>query len=282
MLSLIDVLQTSGIPYRLVGQNEHAREGWIQIDCPDCDERDKFHLGISQDLRGANCWKCGPKKPRQILKALGVETQGLRFQKLQASKRLRGTLSVPSLKGPLQGCHVKYLEKRGFDAEEIQKLWKIEGISQHGRYSWSLFLPIYDINNDMISWTTRAIGVGRRYQNAPKQAEAFPAKSTLYGVQHARSSIVVVEGPTDVWRIGPGAVATMGLQFTTEQVQLIRSFPNRVICFDSSEIAQKQARKLLSEVQAFPGKTSIISIDADDPGECHPDEVRQIREYANL
>ena len=280
--SLIDAIQQAGVSYRLVVQNEHAREGWVQLDCPDCGDREKFHLGVSLDLRGANCWKCGPKKARQTLRQLGIDIQGFRFEKIKSQKRPRGKLQQPSMRGELTKPHIEYLKKRGFDYKEIEKLWGIEGISQHSTYSWSIYLPIYDINNDVISWTTRAIAGDRRYSNAPKRCEALPAKSTLYGIHLARSSIVVVEGPTDAWRIGPGAVATMGLQYTTEQVQLIRSFANRTICFDSSVSAQAQARKLFSEVKASPGNTSIIEIDADDPGECDLNEVNQIRNYANL
>ena len=88
---------------------------------------------------------------------------------------------------------------------------------------------------------------------------------------------MVVEGPTDVWRIGPGAVATMGLSFTQAQVQRILQYPIRAICFDNSLQAQSTANRLAGMLELFPGKTMRIELDSDDPGNASDREVRAVR-----
>ena len=129
-----------------------------------------------------------------------------------------------------------------------------------------------------MSWTTRAIGESSyKYISAKSEQEAMNHKSLLYGEDLALNSIVVVEGPLDAWRLGPGAVATLGVNVTAAQILRISQYPFRSICFDSEPSAQRRARKLANQLSIFPGKTSIIQLDAPDPGEACPKEVKRLR-----
>ena len=81
-------------------------------------------------------------------------------------------------------------------------------------------------------------------------------------------SVVVVEGITDAWRLGPGAVATFGIQFTLMQVILLRQFESKYIMFDSADPqAIKQAEKLADYLSGFPGHVEIIETHCGDPAE---------------
>jgi hypothetical protein len=104
-------------------------------------------------------------------------------------------------------------------------------------------------------------------------------KDLLYGEDYCRDAIVVTEGPTDAWRIGPGAVATFGLAYSRAQVLRISRYPLRVICFDSEPEAQRQARRMRDELTAFPGETVIVRLDSKDAASAKPKEVRQLREF---
>ncbi|MBW2309219.1 MAG: hypothetical protein JRG73_20040, partial [Deltaproteobacteria bacterium] len=107
--------------------------------------------------------------------------------------------------------------------------------------------------------------------------EAVPHKTLLYGEELAGHAIIVVEGPTDAWRIGPGAVATMGLGYSSEQVIRIKNHPVRAVCFDKSIEAQTVARKLAAALSVFPGQTFVASLDAADPGSAAQREVCELR-----
>ena len=41
-------------------KHHHAREGWIQFDCPFCGKDSQgWHMGYSLENNFANCWRCG-------------------------------------------------------------------------------------------------------------------------------------------------------------------------------------------------------------------------------
>lgn len=65
----------------------------------------------------------------------------------------------------------------------------------------------------------------------------------------AGDSCIVVEGVTDVWRLGPGAVATFGIKFRPAQVAMLaRHFKTIHVLFDPEPAAQAQARKLATDI----------------------------------
>ena len=144
--------------------------------------------------------------------------------------------------------------------------------------AWHLFIPLFR-HGQLVSYTCRSIGTRQaRYQNASQQDEAYPMSHCLYGADLARHSVVVVEGPTDAWRVGPGAAAVMGLQMTEHQIAEIAKFPRRAICFDKSNAAQKKARWLCDQLAAFPGDTYRVVIETgDDPDTCDQEELDELR-----
>jgi len=102
-------------------------------------------------------------------------------------------------------------------------------------------------------------------------------KSVLYGVDYIRHAAVVVEGPADAWRVGPGAVATFGVVVTPDQLARLARFPVRVVCFDSDPPGRARAAKLVSALAPFPGKTYDVVLDAEDPGSATPKEIKKLR-----
>ncbi len=132
--------------------------------------------------------------------------------------------------------------------------------------------------------TTRAIGdrVQERYISASFEQEAVNHKTLVYGSNYCQHSVVVVEGPIDAWRVGPGAGALFGTAFTPMQVLRLTKFPYRYICFDNSSVAQARARELAEELSVFPGTTEVIELDALDPGSASKKEIQLLRKHAKL
>jgi DNA primase len=120
-----------------------------------------------------------------------------------------------------------------------------------------------------------------RYVSAKPAEEAMPIKSTLYGWDYVRHAAIVVEGPTDAWRIGPGAVATLGTSYSKAQVLLLTNLPVRVVCFDRDNEAQRRAKRLCCELAVFPGRTVNVCLEshlaASDPGGLR-EEVNELRQ----
>lgn len=186
--------------------------------------------------------------------------------------------------GPLLRAHRSYLEGRHFDPAKLELLWGIAGIGlARGSLKWRIYIPITH-KGRRVSWTARAIGdrASLRYLSASPQEEAVPHKTVLYGLDWCVHTVIVVEGPADAWRVGPGAAAVFGTSYTPAQVRLLSKIPNRIICFDNSAVAQDRADQLARDLSAFPGSTVRVNLDADDPGSASKREIRVLRKTAGL
>lgn len=247
-------------------------------------------MGWNLTSHYAHCWRCRGHHPAYVLRTLGAGreqaeevlaslTQGTPIKR----EITRVSLQEPKGRGPLLAAHRKYLRERGFDPKEISRIWGVEGIGMDVRLGWRLYIPI-TYQGVRVSWTTRSISLTarRRYISASAEQESMNHKSILYGVDLCHHSIVVVEGPTDAWAVGPGAAATFGTAFTTAQVNEIARFPYRFICFDASPEAQRNAVFLANQLSCFPGTTENVVLFAKDPG-CAPEkELRALRKLARL
>lgn len=289
-MTLQSVLDDLGIEY-LESGHHHCRPGWIQIrGCPFCGS-DSYHLGWNLQLNYASCWKCGGHHWFKVLQALGVPKEKARslFSGIEVGEesisreRRQISLLEPKGRGPLQAPHRDYLLRRGFDPDRLVLVWELEGIGIAARLPWRIYIPIIQ-KGRRVSWTTRTIGsrVQPRYLSASAEEETVNHKEIVYGIDYCRHSVVIVEGPADAWRIGPGAGAVFGTAFSTAQVKALVEFPYRYICFDSSPDAQALACELAEQLSVFPGQTENIVLDAKDPGEASPKEIKRLRRVAKL
>jgi hypothetical protein len=281
-MTITEVLRLYGIPVA-PPDHHHRTRGREQTDCPWCDAPGHFRLGIRPDGQCA-CWTCGGhglaatlsrltgRPPKEFVELLG----GLALPKYEP--RPRGRYKPPPGVGPLTGAHLRYLKSRRFDPDEITGVWGVGGIGFQPHVRWRLFIPVHR-RGQPVSWTTRSVSpcARVRYVSAKPEEESFPHKEWLYGLDKAGNSVVVVEGPTDVWRVGPGAVATLGASVTRAQVRLIANVPVRTVCFDNEPEAQRRAKKLCDELSLFPGVTRRVEIDAEDAGSAGPREVAALR-----
>lgn len=274
------------VPTKSHGEHKNVRRGWVAICCPCCGDSSQFYLAFPErGGTGGNCWRCGRHSLWDVLIALGLDRRqaaeamaGLDLQRLpKTDTPFPGRYRPPKGVGLLGGKHLAYLRNRGI-SEARAASWGIKGIGLSARLAWSLFLPVV-LHGAELSWTTRSVGKGgRRYVSARPEEEAAPLKTLLYGEDFARNSVVVVEGPMDAVRIGPGAAATFGLNTTAAQVAKIAGFPLRAICFDNEPRAQAAAERLCRDLAAFPGETVRVVIESGkDAGEADEEEILEIR-----
>src|SRR5581483_4200931 len=261
-----ELFQQLKVDYLETGHH-HCRSGWIQLkECPYC-KSDNYHLGFHLEGRFFSCWRCGGHQSVQTLAILGLSKQDAwDFVRESLGARIdaqpRKGLKEPSGRQKLAAIHREYLEERGFEPEEIERHWQIEAFKHHPRLGWRIYIPVIQ-EGKRVSWTTRAIGnVPQRYVSARADEEAVSIKHCVYGLDYCLHSVVVVEGPTDAWKVGPGAAALLGTAFTPAQVLKLSRIPFRVVCFDSSLEAQAKARDLCRQLSAFPGETRSVEIDA--------------------
>lgn len=284
-----ELCEEQGIDFREGGTHPSVSVGWVGINCPFCVEEDDFHMGYRN---GFVCWKCGPHRSGSVLAAILriplpraialAETITPEDDELIDGTEAEGAgrkLVVPPGVGPLLRMHAEYLRSRNLDPAEMVNTWELQGIGNgHGFMSRRIWIPI-QYRGKTVSWTSRAIDddVERRYQAAGKNAERLSHKKLLFGEDQAGSGIIVHEGPFDVFAVGRGATATCGTGVSPSQLKRIAKHPLRVICFDSSPMAQERARALVDTLSIFPGRTLRVELDAKDAGEAVPRELRRLR-----
>lgn len=282
-----ELLSDLNVPTAPEGHH-HTRDGWINFDCPYCGaSTSKYHMGLNTRGGYVNCWICGPHNLAETLAEISGRTPSTVKHLLRDVERPRyeervehtGTLKLPSGVVPLMRVHRDYLRGRGLDVKEMKRLWNLQGIGVHAFLGWRIFIPI-TYHAKVVSWTTRSLSdEGTRYLSAGTEQESIPHKSLLFGEDYCRHACVAHEGPFDVFRTGPGAVCTCGVGFSRSQALRLAKYPLRVICFDSSEDAQRRARALCDELEPFPGETVNVVLDSKDAGCATKRETRYLRSF---
>lgn len=278
----IAFFQNYAIEYRTEG-HKHCRPGWVQVRCPFCFGNEGWHLGFEFDKNWWNCWRCGFHRTWDVVLALlggnrrlAKEAMG-RFQgrvtpRTKREKRQARQLELPPNLQPLTKRARKYLMGRNFDPDLLELVWNIKSTGNIGRLKYRVFIPVF-LNGRMVSWQCRDVtgNSSVKYLAQSEDKEIVNNKDTLYGIDQATGkSCVIVEGVTDVWRMGPGAVATFGIKYRPAQVSmLLHHFEQFHVLFDPGDPqAQVQAVRLAGDLAAFGGKVQVWRPDTElDPGD---------------
>lgn len=282
-----DILKELNIRFYEHGDSPYVSEGWIGTVCCYCGREGKPGLGIHLQKLSVSCWKCGshgkwlPRvlsdlsdRPIPVILNLlaGLDTF------IPGEAKSTGRYLPPKDAGPLLPAHVRYLKNRGFDPDELVQTWGLSGVGISDEYQWRVVAPV-TLHNRPVSWSTRAIGnAAPKYLSAPPDRESVPLKDTIFGMDHVRHAILIVEGWLDVMAVGPGVGGTYGLKVTTAQLLLLSKIPVRYICSDAEPAAQRQAKELAANLSIFPGRTEIVSLETGkDPPECSESERKELR-----
>jgi len=277
--------------------HHHVRRGWVGADCPDCSPgQQKFRLGFELATGRCNCWFCGLKSGFDMLEHLTGFPRGKiasywfddHYEKPTSIEIEYKPKHVPRVIKPkgleeLGPAHRRYLESRGFDPDEIVRIWGVKGLANRSEIGWRIWIPIRNKSGLVVSWTSRAITDREklRYLSAKESEEVEPHKKLLYGEHLVMgSSVIVFEGPIDAWSVGPGSVATCGTGFEESQVARLARYARRVICFDSSPDAQTRADDLCRRLEMFDGETIRVELetgdDAAESDQAERDELRRL------
>lgn len=288
---IISYLEDKDIEHWTEGEN--VTEGWVNIQCLFCDD-DFNHLGINltsyNDTHFFNCWKCGEKGSIQRLVAniehcsytkaktiLEQYNTNIEYKK-EKEKVIKSTLELPYHTTTIPPEHAKYLIGRGFDPQELVEKYSLVFSTYAEKYRFKIIIPIY-MNKQLVCFNTRGLNKKDRYESCPNEEAIIPIKQTIYNIDTVKDIAVIVEGPTDVWKLGDGAIATWGTAYTREQILLLARKRIKLahILFDPEPAAQKQANKLAQEIGGFIPIVKVHElISYKDPGEIPRDEARQL------
>lgn len=274
--------------------HHHCHDGWIQLHCPQCaGGKGGWHLGYNLERGNFNCWRCGPIKVtdaiagllhlsrrEDIYKVLKEYQKGEEPLAKKEKVDRRGPVPRPPGLAPLQAQHKKYLKRRGFDPDRIVDEWGALGTAHlSGEWNWRVVCPICEQEGQVVAYLGRSISdeAKPKYRMTRDEDVLVDPRSLLYGIHRVqRDAVVIVEGPTDVWRLGPGAVALLGIDWKKEQANRLRKFHRRYILFDPDDNAQQRADALANHLSLFEGETEIVTGLSTDPGDLSDRKAQKV------
>lgn len=277
----LEFFQDNNIPYLSEG-HKHCRPDWIQIKCPFCIGTDGWHLGFDLINGWFNCWRCGPHRVWDVVlelvdgdisetrRVVGAYHSKL-IERTRIHKKRNAVTELPPSLRPLTKYARQYLKKRHFNPDLLALMWGLQSTDQFSSLKFRIFIPIY-YQFQVVNWQCRDITEKSKLKYIAQSLDKamLNNKEVLYGLEQAptNETCLIVEGVTDVWRLGPGAIATFGIKYTRAQVALLlKSFKSFNILFDSDSQAQIQARKLAYDLSAFGGKVKLLTLETGDPGD---------------
>lgn len=279
---------------------KHYRNGWVNLACPFCFGSEGYHLGYNEETGHWNCYRCGYHNEVSAVKELTkvnweeakrivIKYGGRPILKVIEEDQSRPAhIVLPQGTGPLNRQAKRYLKARNFDPYLLEEEWGLMSTGPVGNYKFRIIAPIF-FRQKIVSYQGRDYTEASpyKYKACPKDEEVVFHKQILYGADYATEhSVIVVEGITDVWRLGRGAVATLGIEWTYEQVSLLRHYPRVLIMFDQAEYeARRQAFKLGQAIAAFGSHVEVYTDreNQKDPADMTDKEARAfMRQFFNL
>ena len=272
---------------------------FIGIQCPMCDDHSS-HGGFNIKKSYYSCHRCGghwmPKiiailtktdisNAKKIIKQYSTG-QAQVPSKPQKKHKYVSKIQYPPGTGPLTEKAKQYLISRNFNPDKLVAEWGLLSTGHLGEYKFRILAPIY-FQGELVSYQCRDItGKSKTpYRGCHIDESVIPLKYTLYGFDKAvvKKRCIVVEGITDAWRLGFGACATFGKNFTPKQMLLlVKHFDEIFILFDPDDAGQEQADVLYSQLIGFGKNAEILNLEHDDPGDLSDEDARIVMREVGL
>lgn len=272
-------LEARTIPYSELGKNVSSGK-WIGVTCPFCNDPSN-HLGINRQSKNFSCFKCGAtgniltliqeidqipiQKAYQIF--YQFQDKSLVYLEKRQPPSLPNDVILP--KGSTKkfaGIFTNYLLSRKFNPEEIIKEYDLHCCHTIGCFKFRIIIPIY-FQNRLVTYTARDITNKStiRYLHCSNEKSIIPIKNTLYNIDSIKDKAVIVEGVTDVWRLGKGSIATFGTKYTKKQLALLKGIDILYVLYDSE--ASKEAENLANDLLCITNRVDILTLKEGDPAD---------------
>jgi len=286
---IIKFLDHYEIDYAESGKN--IGSSWIGLEeCPFCNIGNN-HFGINLLSKNYSCFGCGEKgTPYNLIK----ELLGIPFSEVGAiikqfyngdlefiPKESGDKVIMPSNIMDLQKSGANYLRSRNFNPFHIRDKYKIKqtgnkSVLEHeGKKSFFQNRLL----RRLVSYTARDFTNKQtpKYQHVFVEACITPPSSCLYNIDSVKDKCIIVEGVTDVWRLGDGAISLQGIQSPKEQIRLIgeKNLKQATILFDAGK--EKEATKLAKTLTAIVGDVRVAHLPDGDPGDLSEEDAIKIK-----
>lgn len=292
-MQLIELLEKYDIEYATSGKN--IGRGYIGLNpCVSCGDA-RWHCAVNTNTYWTHCFVCGQKSHISNYISRITKTS---YSKVKADFRevsidyahQKDETTTNNLvkyppgfhEGLNQNCK-NYLYNRGFDPEELTFKYNLMYSDwTHTLWKNRLIIPIF-YNNKVVSYLGRTLykGVDPRYKNANNDDVIIPVKQSLYGIDEVSRHAVLVEGITDKWKFGAGAVATLGVGVTNSQINRLRKsgVEKITVLFDPDKAGESAARKIAQKINLIVDSDHVSwqCLDGIDVGDKSEEQITELR-----
>lgn len=288
----------------------NVSHGWIGLQCIYCSDQHN-HLGINLGYMNYSCWLCGAKGG---IVQLIMDIEGFtynqahdrinEFQELYPSEvstkehledlgRDQDILPEGHTDELTQG-QVDYLRSRRFSPWDLITTWGIKTAPIFGRWAYRIIIPVALGGKPMSFIGLDHTGRQKvKYKAASTEESIRPTSQLIYGWDQIPrgpsgiaqpKSILITEGVTDCWRMGPGTVATLGMSVSTTQIKglMVLNAERYFIMFDGEDLATSLAHKLGQALRMGGKNVEVIELNSGDPAELPDSEAETIRKELEL
>lgn len=292
MFDVISFLEENDFEFLTSGKN--VSSGWVGINCPFCSDPSQ-HLGINLSSGIYHCWICGAKGGSESLvkRLLNVSYGEAKriveeYDSNQILNEDQEKTFVKKIEFP-KGCldklpaiHREYLIHRKFDPDYLSEKYRLKAcLYTGGDFAYRLIIPII-MDNHIVAYTGRDVTNEQkiRYKHSKNEQSIVAVKDCIYNIDTVENRVIIVEGVTDVWRIGDGCVALFGLEHTTRQLNALfsRNLDEAFVMFDSEPHAIKKAYRLANILSTFIPTVQVLELDQGDPAEMSDPDVEKLKE----
>lgn len=305
------------------GIQRHSGGEEYQINCPICgDKRKRCFVNHTFGTRiegipvyhlvhcfNEECDREISKWLREAMKDSGmngrIATKGKKTTSIfdimqEAQSSAKNHVQLPMV-SPLTDLHpdheaLKYLRERGFEAEYLVRCFNVgffKGLPTRPRWeNKRLIIPIV-FSGMRVGSTARLIpgytpppwptgGEPPKYFHSP----GFKKSWFLYNYDQAKNSpvIAVVEGVTDVWKIGTWGMALLGKSMSDQQCQLLCQAGEKTGAWivllgdastekDNAAASWRRNYEKLKAAYRYPDRVFLHHMAKGDPGDCSSREL---------
>jgi hypothetical protein len=255
--------------------HSHFKNGWTHVNCPFCGDTG-MHLGFADNRITGYCFKCGKHTLSDVFRKLFGSAKDLSQVKFSNSRPVVVVQKhevLPEIDWPVGASicperqHVQFLKAKQPEHSilKLHRMFKLKYTSRFGHPANSIIIPVFDANNRMVGWQARDVTGKRtvRYLSSP----GFEKTQMLYGINQVTGrSVIVVEGPTDVWKFAPHAVALFGMKHSDWQLDMLANrFDQIYVMFDFETKAQRHAQELVDALRCLGTQSERIAVQSNDP-----------------
>jgi len=290
------LLESLDIEFSDRGKN--VTKGWVNITCPFCGDHSN-HCGINLNSNMFHCWACQEKgnvihlihtireisyrKTEQIAAGFlrdvsEIWRENENVLRTESDRQSRTSIVYPKpLLDSIPDPHRQYLLSRSFDPDLLTKKYHLKFTYNTGDYRFRIVAPIFS-RGRAVSWIATDVirDGGIPYIKCPLEMSILSANDCLYNIDSVGKTAILVEGITDVWRLGNGAVASMTKSINAQQIlQLLDHGVEKVFVMYDSDANDRS--KIAAGRLASSFEVSRLELDSGDPADLSINEVNDLR-----